>query len=326
MRRAAVPMVLVFAPCVLLAAEDTPPVTWPSVSEEACPVEVVELEAADGAKVVAALREPPGDGPFPAVIFLHGGLSTHSLDQLRNEQLTNPLHTRCLAAGYLTIAPTFRSRQEDPLTNDALEDCLAVVDHVLGRADVDPRSVVVFGGSGGGSLALELASERPLAAVAAGEPASVLLTGLYSVENLGPRDGWQAQGNSIMKDPLKWYSAECQERTRAKLAKIECPILIVHGDKHPINIVNERILVPELRSAGKRLKVILYPDQAHGFYYGRQTPEVGLRCSDDCLAFFGEHVSTQPTPLDGDLVTRVAVKTEPRAGAGALSRGAKRSE
>jgi dienelactone hydrolase len=52
-----------------------------------------------------------------------------------------------------------------------------MIDWAKKRPDVDPASVVVWGDSGGGSLALELAGETDLAAAAAQEPATILMIG-----------------------------------------------------------------------------------------------------------------------------------------------------
>src|SRR5213078_3830989 len=101
----------------------------------------------------------------------------YAIEKLKDESLTRPNYTRFLAAGFVIVVPTFRSREENPQSRDALEDCLAMVDYVKKMPAVDPQSVAVLGGSGGGSLALELAGERDLCAIIAGEPASVLFTG-----------------------------------------------------------------------------------------------------------------------------------------------------
>jgi len=42
----------------------------PSVSEKACPAEVIEAPTRDGHKATAVIRKPPGEGPFPAVVLL----------------------------------------------------------------------------------------------------------------------------------------------------------------------------------------------------------------------------------------------------------------
>src|SRR5260221_400741 len=49
-------------------------VTSPEISERACPVEMITIPCADGHHVTGFTRRPPGAGPFPTVIFLHGGL------------------------------------------------------------------------------------------------------------------------------------------------------------------------------------------------------------------------------------------------------------
>ncbi len=102
-----------------------------------------------------------------------GGLNTASMDGLK-KMAQEPNQGRFLAAGWLTVVPTFRERVNDPQTRNALLDCLAVVEHVRRMPEVDPRSLVVWGTSGGGSLALEIAGETEVTAILADEPATVL--------------------------------------------------------------------------------------------------------------------------------------------------------
>src|SRR5262249_29484295 len=136
----------------------------------------------------------------------------------KDQVLNGQTYCRFLAAGYVVVNPTFRPRDKDPLTTDALVDCLAIVDHVKKMPAVDPKSVVLWGDSGGGSLVLELAGETELCAVVARDPATVLFAGLYSKENLG-RLGEKppfsaASGQPIMKDPERWWTPELQKLAR----------------------------------------------------------------------------------------------------------------
>jgi acetyl esterase/lipase len=170
------------------AEVDATKITQPVMSVEVCPVEVFSTLTSDGQKVTFPLRKPPGKGPFPALIHLHGGLGTLPLATLKQELLDVQTHCRFLAAGYVVVNPTFRSREKDPQTRDALVDCLAVIDYVKKMPAVDPKSVVLWGDSGGGSLVLELAGETPLCAVTAQEPATVLFTGMLSLPNLPKPD------------------------------------------------------------------------------------------------------------------------------------------
>ena len=302
---------LVFASFTLLvalaaAAEDPIKVTYPQVSEVACPLKVVSIPGRAGNEVTAVVRQPPGNGPFPAIVLLHGGLSPYRLDTLKEESLTRPNYTRFLAAGFVIVVPTFRSREENPQTRDALEDCLAVVDYVKKIPVVDPNSVAVLGGSGGGSLALELAGETDLCAIVAGEPAAVLFTGLMvrGMSDRGPAF------QNVMRNPKDHYTPELQKFTRTKIAQIHCPVLIVHGDVHPLKIINQEIIVPELKAAGKSVEYIECPGQPHAFWWGAMDGVVGQKVFDDAMGFLKPTLKTQPVAMDDSLITRVPAGRE----------------
>ena len=235
------------------------PITSPEISEQSSPAEQVTAKTPDGAKPIGILRRPPGSRKCPIMIFLHGGLVTTPVKTLREWTLTAPTQCRALAAGYAVLFPTFRPRNEDPQSTAALVDCLALVRHAKKLTGVDPESVVVYGCSGGGSLALEVAGEEQLAAIVVEEPATVLFTGMMNKTT--PKSGSTYKpGDSaeISRDPKKFYTPELQEFTRGKIRKIKCSILLAQGDKSAINRVNEMIVIPELKAAGKELKVITY--------------------------------------------------------------------
>jgi hypothetical protein len=58
---------------------------------------------------------------------------------------------------------------------------------------------------------------------------------------------------------MKFHTPELQCFTQEKIRKIKCPILIAHGDKHVINRVNEQVVIPELKAAGKDVREIASP-------------------------------------------------------------------
>lgn len=101
---------------------------------------------------------------------------------------------------------------------------------------VDPKSVAVWGCSGGGSLVLEIAGETSLCGAVAEEPASVLLTGMMtkSIPKAGPKFS-PSDSQPMQRDPQKYYTPELRKFTQEKIRRISCPILIIHGDKHPIS-------------------------------------------------------------------------------------------
>ncbi|MBI3466835.1 MAG: prolyl oligopeptidase family serine peptidase [Planctomycetes bacterium] len=293
--------------------------TRPVVSAVACPAEVITAATRDQREVKAVVRKPPGKGPFPAAVTVHAGLFSAPLETLVRDALDAPgaaTDSRFLAAGYVMVSPTLRSRTHDPLTTDALVDLLGVIEHVKKMPEVDPRSVVLFGGSGSGSLVLEAAGETNVCAAIAGEPATVLFTGMYSSENLGGGPPFTpGSGKPILEDPHKFYTSEVRQKTRAKINKIACPVLILHGDQHILKKINHEIFIPELKAAGKDVQVIVYPGEPHGFYWGREgSPEAAQKCFDDCQAFLKPLLKTQPTPLDESLVKRVPAKQQSALG------------
>ncbi|MBQ17489.1 MAG: hypothetical protein CMJ65_10225 [Planctomycetaceae bacterium] len=95
---------------------------------------------------------PTGDGPFPAVLYNHGGLGT---------AVGGDLLGTCTAlaeAGFYS-----RSEQRPPSVSldGQLEDVLAGLDQLRANPDVDSDRIALVGFSRGGLLALQAAVERP---------------------------------------------------------------------------------------------------------------------------------------------------------------------
>ena len=62
---------------------------------------------------------------------------------------------------------------------------MAAVEYLQRLPYVNAASVGVYGCSGGGDLALAVAAEKPVAAIVAEEPASMLFTGVFN--NASPK-------------------------------------------------------------------------------------------------------------------------------------------
>ena len=82
---------------------------------------------------------------------------------------------------------TYRSRDVDLQSPVSLDDTLAVVEYVRALPYVDGKSVVMFGCSGGGDLALEVPTRTKVCAVVAEEPASMVMAGMFN--NRVPKKG-----------------------------------------------------------------------------------------------------------------------------------------
>jgi len=289
------------------------PITRPVVSEETSQLEPISPVAEDGNRGQGFLRKPPGRGPFPAVVWIHGGLSTRPVEELKEYALSTPNPSRFLAAGYVVMVITYRSRDEDPQSNVSLKDCLAAIAYLRRLPYVDPKSIVISGCSGGGDLALEVAAATHVTAIAAEEPATVLFTGLLNkgVPKAGERYA-PGDGAAILADPKRYYTANYQKMTREKIERIRSPILIQQGDQHALDRFNAEVLLPELRSARKNFEVITYPGEPHCFaFYGSgprtPRPAAALKAFHDADAFFRRYLHTKPKSLDPKLVKQVPI-------------------
>ncbi len=107
------------------------------------------LYPAEPGAMRAWLRLPSGEGPHPAVLYLHRGFSVTQADV----DATDPL----VEAGYVVLLPTVRGEAGNPGEHEFLWGEVADAQAALGwlqrRAEVDPARVFVFGDAEGGALA-----------------------------------------------------------------------------------------------------------------------------------------------------------------------------
>jgi len=298
------------------------PITRPRVSQQECPIEIIEPRATDGHRGLAVLRKPPGPGRFPAIVWVHPGLTTfpRAVLELFARDGANP--SRFLAAGYVLILPTYRSRDADPQSKLPVQDLLAVLDHARQLPYVDPASVVVYGCSGGGDLALEVAALTEVAAIVAEEPASFMFTGVFNKDS--PKAGalfTPEDTRPIGDNPTRFYSPEMRAFTRTKIARINSPILVVQGTTNWVVPFNDQVLIPELRAGGRQVEVRSYPDQEHCFCFEGggvppppffkatpSWPRTALQAYEDIERFVRRYIKTRPAPIEPRLVQEVAIK------------------
>lgn len=232
------------------------------------PVIEVELPSEDGIDLSFAYRKPAGKGPFPTILFFHGGGGQSKLQGLKVNLLTGAIQTRFLEAGYLTIAstrrPYWKSKDNRPTGfYDAVGDAAKVVEKAKTISGVNPNQVVLYGGSGGAILAIATASMTDLACVIAGEPATVVPLDPKTGEEAGPADY-----RELMENPTAKFTPDRRSEMRAWMKKIHCPVLVLQGKPVGLYKTNFEILIPEMKRLNKDISSISYPGVTHGFYWG----------------------------------------------------------
>ena len=125
----------------------------------------VSFPSADGTPIQAWLAAPDGDGPFPALVDIHGG------PNLAQFEWFNPQLQAFVDQGYAVItvnyrgSATFGTAFEESIVGRPgeleVEDVVAAADYLVGAGIADPRRIVVEGWSYGGYLTLMALSRRP---------------------------------------------------------------------------------------------------------------------------------------------------------------------
>ena len=239
------------------------------ISESVSPVTEVPLESVDGIDLGFAYRKPRGEGPFPVILFFHGGGEHSNMNRLKQNLKTGAIQTRFLKEGFAIVQSTRRPywKTEDIPDKigyfDAVKDATLVINKAKTLPGIDPDKVILYGGSGGGILAIGAASQNELLCVVAGEPATVLL--LAPMTDAKERPDY----TPMNQDPLYHYSGKVKPQTRALLKAIDCPILLLQGDSNnTLDKINNQLLIPEMKSMNKDISSMRFPGLAHGFYWG----------------------------------------------------------
>ncbi len=185
---------------------------------------------------------PDGNGPYPALLMLHGK---------SGQPKTPPPETAWLAEkGYVVLAPdyftpmgltqenfdiaVFNQSQIDPVREHLAQGLVALKSSPL----VDPKRIGVVGYSLGGCLGLYLAGRDDVKRI-------VSYFGAYPPRESVP--GWKYPFSDV-------------------IAQVKAPVLMFHRDKDelvPITSANQARDL--LASAGKQVEYIVYTGAQHNF-------------------------------------------------------------
>lgn len=242
------------------------------------------------------LRLPPGRGPFPVAIVVHGGCWYSPYASVRNSA---PLADALASAGVATWNVEYR-RYDQPGGGwpGTLRDVAHGADHVrriAAWASLDTNRMVAVGHSAGGHLALWLASRATLAV---GSPlhttaAPIALRGVVSVGGIADLREFHAReratcGVGAVESLLGALPDSIADRVRDASPSERLPLRVpsVHiagdGDRIAPAAVREAFAAAA-RSAGDSAEAVTLPDAGHfepmapGTAAGRAVVETVLR-------------------------------------------------
>jgi acetyl esterase len=210
------------------------------------------IPAADGTPLTATLYTPNGPGPFPAVVYFHGGGwvigNSHVYDA----------GARALAKGAqaVVISVDYRLAPENKFPT-AWDDALATYKWTAtnaGRWRGDPRRLALAGESAGGNLAISTA----IATVAAGVTRPKAVIAIYPVTQTSTTT--ESYVDSVNAKPLNkamigWFLDKTlkspADKTDPRLDLIHAKLSLLS----PVTIINAQI--DPLRSDGAMLEEAL---------------------------------------------------------------------
>lgn len=169
-------------------------------------IEQVMIRSYDGAHIPAAVRKPAGKGPFPAILYIHGGVGG-SGGKAAEGMLRGRVPEHFHARGFVGMATDYRRFH---FGEDEIQDVMAAYRKLESYPFVDKSRIAVIGGSHGGYLAQMLASRLKPAA-------TVSFAGLSDIEGMFYEAGLEMR--KIVSSVAEWMDELQNHRERARRAR-----------------------------------------------------------------------------------------------------------
>ncbi len=193
---------LIYFPTRVPRDAPTPPIAGASTVEE------VWLDAGDGVRVHGLYAR--GTGTIGDLLFFHGNAG-NLYDRLDNVALLLQLGLNVLIMDYRGYGKSEGSPSESALYADGL----LAYRHLTETRGVDPARLVIFGRSLGATVAVELATREPAAAV-------ILESAFTSAEELGRVHYGFLPG-------MLFRALTHQFDSLSKVQRLTAPVLYIHG-------------------------------------------------------------------------------------------------
>jgi dipeptidyl aminopeptidase/acylaminoacyl peptidase len=222
------------------------------------PLESVHFPSTEGASIHGFLGVPPGPGPFPAIVVVHGGPATHATDSY------DPFLQADIDEGYAVLTINYRGSSgygrahQDIVQGDPghyeLEDMAAARDYLIARGITEPDRVVIRGRSYGGYLTLMALTRQPALWAAGCALVGIADFAMMYEDANEPLRGWVRQifGGGPEDGSLLFIARA--PITRA--AELRAPLLIIQGrvdSRCPPRQME--VFIERLRELGKPFQV-----------------------------------------------------------------------
>ncbi|MFC1716855.1 alpha/beta fold hydrolase [Candidatus Poribacteria bacterium] len=255
----------------------------------------VTFRTFDGLDLPAYLRKPAGEGPFPVVVFLPGGLGQKNAAYGMGRSTGHPF-SDYIAAGWAVYAISYRPPDQPTPNMDEREwdDTARAIESLRSFPFVDAGRVALVGHSHGARVVTMMASRVDVRCAVAMAPATLNLVEMMKRRQ---RDDKSSPAAKMMDNMEMIHGAKILEKPDLflryspfpEVGKVRFPLLMMYAeDDKGIEIA--QAYVEELRKAGKEVESY-YPEKGgHGVYFGRPAVIAETQEAADCaVAFIRKH-------------------------------------
>lgn len=227
--------------------------------------DLVELRSEDGTPVTGWWYHPDGPGPFPTMMWLHGG------PEAQERPVYNSLFQSLLAEGVAVFAPNvrgstghgraFRNADDGAGRYGAFADVAACASHLTGTGMTPPGRLGLSGRSYGGYLTLAALVHYPeLFAV------GVDVSGMSDLHTFyAHTEPWIAAA-AVAKygDPVRDRALLRDLSPLHDIERLRAPLLIVHGaDDTNVPFLEAEQLAAALTERGLPHRLLVFPEEGH---------------------------------------------------------------
>jgi len=247
------------------------------------------FESFDGESIPVFLFTPPGDGPFPVVVAIHGGPEAQWQPWYSSGFGAFTQHL--VANGYAVAAPNVRGSSGYGKRFQALDDVEKRLDSVAdlaslhawlaARPEIDGDRQVVYGRSYGGYMVLAALAFQPELWAAGLECVGISSLRTFLENTSEYRRAVREREYGSLSDP------ELLDRLSpwSRLDAIRAPLFIEHGRNDPrVPVSESEAIHAELVERGVRCELVIYEDEGHTI---DKLPN-RIDCFEQMVAFLGE--------------------------------------
>ncbi len=248
-------------------------------------------------RIEGYLYKPPGKGPHPLIIYIHGGPESQYRPRFsaQIQYWVNELGLAVLAPnvrGSIGYGDNFAGLDDGVLREQAVGDIGAALDFIAARADLDQNRTLVYGASYGGYMALAALGHYPDRLAGGIDVAGISAFVPFLEKTSAYRRPLRRQEYGDEREPqMRAFLTRISPLTYAQ--KIKDPVLIVHGKNDPRVPVSQAVMMADaLQKNNIPVWSMLADNEGHG--YRQRANILRLRAAEH--AFIVRQLGLTPKP------------------------------